>query len=329
MILIPPRVIIVDVDSGLTRLARAMKDALASFFLVEEETLSLSGSRTASLARERARVDIVFAVVCVSTIDSASESRIAHALSWWHGVPTVLVSRAADSDVLSRLRRAHDVAALILPSDDILARLVRLFSCTRSESDSVDAGAEDHSELARLVGQSEVMQALRRTLREAAGCDAAVIIQGATGTGKEVCARLIHDMSRRAPKRFVAVNCGTLRGHLTQSELFGHKSGAFTGATQSRIGLVQEAEGGTLFLDELTALSLGVQVALLRLLEEKEFRSVGSPETLRADVRIVAATNEDVLEAVRTGRMRQDFQGERQPSSRCRRYETEQLQSAH
>lgn len=307
-----PRLIIVDVDSRLTRLARAVKDSLDSFFLVREETLShpLERSRRVSGAGEPgepAEEDITCAVVCASAIDSASERRITHALSRWDGFPTVLVSHAADSDVLSRLNRVSRAPTLILPSDDILLRMVRLLSCAPSESVSVDAGAGNHPELARLVGGSEVMQTLRRTLLLAASCDAPVIIVGETGTGKGVCATLIHDLSARSAKRFVPVNCGTIRGDLTENELFGHASEAFTGAARSREGLVQAAEGGTLFLDEVTALPVAVQVALLRLLEEKEFRPLGSPETLQADLRVLAATNEDLLEAVRDGRMRKDF----------------------
>jgi two-component system response regulator GlrR len=140
-----------------------------------------------------------------------------------------------------------------------------------------------------------------------ARCDASVLISGETGTGKEVIARAIHHLSPRCRKPFLAVNCGAIPTDLVENELFGHERSAFTGASSQQDGVVQEAEGGTLLLDEIDSLPLLAQVKLLRFLQEKEYRPLGSSRTRKADVRVLAAANSDLESAVRQGRMRQDL----------------------
>jgi len=158
-----------------------------------------------------------------------------------------------------------------------------------------------------LIGQSDSFLAAVRKLPNIAISDDTVLISGETGTGKEVCARFIHRISDRGPGNFVPVNCGAFPEHLLESELFGHERGAFTGAVSSNSGLIHEAEGGTLFLDELDSLPLPAQSKLLRFLQEKEYRPVGSTKTRIADVRVIAATNVDLDEAVQRGRIRRDL----------------------
>jgi DNA-binding NtrC family response regulator len=140
-----------------------------------------------------------------------------------------------------------------------------------------------------------------------AKCDANVLISGETGTGKELCARAIHYLSPRMTKPFVPVDCGAIPTELMENELFGHVRGAFTGAWSSQPGLIQEADGGTLFLDDIDCLPLSAQVKLLRLLQEKEYRRLGSPTVRQANVRIIAATNLYLDEVVRKGKFRQDL----------------------
>ena len=158
-----------------------------------------------------------------------------------------------------------------------------------------------------LVGESPAFLAEVNKIPLLAKCNASVLISGETGTGKEVCARAIHYLGLRGGKPFIPVNCGAIPTELVENELFGHERGAFTGAKDSQTGLIQEADGGTLFLDEVDCLPLLSQVKLLRFLQEKEYRPLGSAKSCRADVRIIAATNTDPEEAVRAGKLRRDL----------------------
>jgi len=156
-------------------------------------------------------------------------------------------------------------------------------------------------------GSSETWTTLKKQVAQAARSRAPVLIQGETGSGKEVVARLLHDLSGRAIGPFLAINCGSMNRELLESELFGHEKGAFTGATGTKIGLVAAAEGGTLFLDELGEMPGSMQVSLLRFLDRGEYRPVGSTRSLQADVRIVGATNQDIQELVAQSRFREDL----------------------
>jgi transcriptional regulator with GAF, ATPase, and Fis domain len=158
-----------------------------------------------------------------------------------------------------------------------------------------------------IVGQSKRMQELLGVVRSIAENDVVVLIQGETGTGKELIARAIHRNSPRRAKRFVAVNCGALAETLLESELFGHEKGAFTGATTRRIGVFEAADGGTLFLDEVGEISPSTQIRLLRVLQEGEFQRVGGSSSIRVDVRVISATNQDLTDLVKKGRFRQDL----------------------
>jgi len=158
-----------------------------------------------------------------------------------------------------------------------------------------------------LLGRSPVLLHQLRRIPAVARTDLTVLITGETGTGKELCARAVHVLSRRLEGPFVPVNCATLPVGLVQSELFGHERGAYTGAAASRKGLVRQAEGGTLFLDEVESLDLRSQAALLRFLQERELRPVGGDAMSRADVRIVAAANVDLESAVAGGQFRRDL----------------------
>ena len=158
-----------------------------------------------------------------------------------------------------------------------------------------------------LVGNSPVMQRVYDVLAKAAGSGTNVIIYGESGTGKEVVARTIHDLSKRAEKNFIAVNCGAVPETLAESEFFGYRKGAFTGANSDREGYLDRADGGTLFLDEIGEISLAMQVKLLRVLEGNGFCPVGGRETRKPDVRIIGATSRDMEELVRVGRIRRDF----------------------
>lgn len=159
----------------------------------------------------------------------------------------------------------------------------------------------------RLLGNSPAIQALRDEIANVGGTDATVLIHGETGTGKEVVARALHDCSRRSKARFVAINCGALSENLIDSELFGHEAGAFTDAKQRRIGLIEYAKGGTLFLDEIESMPINLQVKLLRMLQERVVSRLGSNEEIKVDIRLIAATKADLLEAAKRREFREDL----------------------
>jgi DNA-binding NtrC family response regulator len=164
----------------------------------------------------------------------------------------------------------------------------------------------DFGEL-NLVGHSPAFLRALELVKRSAGCDATVLIQGETGTGKELVARAIHYLGARRTFPFVPVNCGALPDSLVENELFGHVRGAFTDARDARRGLIGEAEGGTLFLDEIEVLSQKAQVVLLRFLQDFQYRPLGAAEVRNADVRIVAASNADLGALAGDGRFRQDL----------------------
>ncbi|MBI4527825.1 MAG: sigma 54-interacting transcriptional regulator [Deltaproteobacteria bacterium] len=158
-----------------------------------------------------------------------------------------------------------------------------------------------------IIGRSAALKQLLRKVEQVAPTEATVLIQGETGTGKELLARAIHNLSPRKDRPLVKVNCGAIPAGLVESELFGHERGAFTGALQRRTGRFELADGGTIFLDEVSELPADVQVKLLRVLQEGEFERVGSSQTLKVDVRVIAATNRDLKEAVKNGSFRSDL----------------------
>ena len=158
-----------------------------------------------------------------------------------------------------------------------------------------------------MIGQSSKMQEMYHTISKVATTSATVLITGESGTGKELVARAIHYNSNRASASFVPVNCGGIPEGLLESELFGHVKGAFTGATESRAGFFQTAEGGTIFLDEISETSLAMQVKLLRVLQDREVSMVGASRTRQIDLRIIAATNKDLLQMVKKGVVREDL----------------------
>jgi two-component system NtrC family response regulator len=159
----------------------------------------------------------------------------------------------------------------------------------------------------RIIFNSPVMENLVNMAGRIASSRATVLIQGESGTGKELLARLIHNLSPRSEKPMIAVNCGAIPETLLEAELFGHEKGAFTGAVGRRIGRFEEADGSTLFLDEIGELTAPVQVKLLRFLQEREFQRLGGNQTIRADVRVISATNRDLEAKVREGAFREDL----------------------
>jgi two-component system, NtrC family, response regulator GlrR len=201
---------------------------------------------------------------------------------------------------------ASDFVGAPLSPLNVLPRMWRMLEQSR-ERDEVKHSLKQKLGLKHLIGKSAAFVAEVNRIPVVARSDVTVLILGETGTGKELFARAIHYLGPRAAKPFVPVNCGAIPADLVENELFGHERGAYTSASSSKTGLVAEADGGTLFLDEIDCLSLMAQVKLLRFIQEKEYRALGSTRTRRADLRIVAASNTDLRAAVRNGSMRHDL----------------------
>jgi DNA-binding NtrC family response regulator len=189
--------------------------------------------------------------------------------------------------------------------DDLLALVRRVQASRRANGEStatVDEGPETS-----IIGRTPKMLEVYRAIARVAPTEASVLILGASGTGKELVARALHDHSARADKPFVPVNCGALPENILESELFGHEKGAYTGADSSRPGLFEAAHGGTLFLDEISETKPGFQVNLLRAVQEQQIRRVGSHKYTQINVRILAASNRDLTKLMTEGRFREDL----------------------
>ncbi|MEJ8797880.1 sigma-54 dependent transcriptional regulator [Trinickia caryophylli] len=221
------------------------------------------------------------------------------------------VSRgSASHDPVRRFIRAHCFDYVTLPAEP--ARIAAVLGHALGMSELLDVtdcgGAEPPApEDARIVGQCDAMLRLFGLVRKVARTDAPVFISGASGTGKELTAQAIHEQSARSSAPFVPINCGAIPHHLLQSELFGSERGAFTGATERRIGRIESADGGTLFLDEIGDLPLESQASLLRFLQEGSIERLGGHVSIRVDARIVSATHVDLEAAVVEGRFRADL----------------------
>ena len=223
------------------------------------------------------------------------------------GTLSVDIPREAVEDLEDEKRVLAIVAGMI--AGDVQARRTAAMQRRSYEAENLRLRSELGERLRpeNIIGNSHPMQEVYRMIHQVAGADATVLIRGESGTGKELVASAIHYRSERRDRPLVKVNCAALSEALIESELFGHEKGAFTGATRTRRGRIEEAEGGTLFLDEIGDFSSTVQVKLLRVLQEKEYQRVGSGQTRNADVRIIAATNRDLEEAVEDGEFREDL----------------------
>lgn len=181
----------------------------------------------------------------------------------------------------------------------------RITDCV-AETINPHSVAEEFAEQ-NLIGNSSAFQNTLKSIKKVARCDAPVLLRGETGTGKEMAARAVHYFSSRCGQPFIAVNCGAFPDDLIENELFGHQKGAFTDAKNTHLGLVAQAQGGTLFLDEVDSLSAKAQVVLLRFLQDRNYRALGSQDQKMADVRIIAASNADLQKQVDAGLFRQDL----------------------
>ena len=200
------------------------------------------------------------------------------------------------------------IAGVHVTASIVAARRFRALVRAEAELRAENTSLKNVASMSRpILGQSEALMKSLKQLKRVARTETTVLVTGETGTGKELAARYVHANSRRHDQKFAPINCGALADELLNSELFGHKKGAFTGADRDRMGIFEAADGGTVFLDEIGEISPAVQVRLLRVLQEREVQPVGSNSPKKVDVRIVAATNRDLEEEVRKGTFREDL----------------------
>ncbi|MDH3746939.1 MAG: nitrogen regulation protein NR(I) [Gammaproteobacteria bacterium] len=222
-------------------------------------------------------------------------------------LPIIVIT--AHSDLENAVAAYKGGAFEYLPKPFDIDEAVELVHKAARQSGIVDAAADaaNGSVIPSLIGQAPAMQEVFRSIGRLAGSSMTVLITGESGTGKELVARALHEHSPRADKPFVALNTSAIASELLESELFGHEKGSFTGADVRRIGRFEQADGGTLFLDEIGDMSPALQTRLLRVLAESEFYRVGGQTSIKVDVRVIAATNQDLARAVKESRFREDL----------------------
>ena len=206
-------------------------------------------------------------------------------------------------------RGAEDFITKPINLDELNIKITRAIRGRKTQQENVQLRqqVQDRYGLERLIGESEGMRRIYETIRQVAPSQATVLILGESGTGKELIAHAIHNLSNRNKARFVGFNCAAFNPELIESELFGHERGAYTGATERRIGRIEQATGGTLFLDEIGEINPNVQVKLLRALDPGVFERVGGNQTIRTNVRLIAATHRDLPKLVANGQFREDL----------------------
>ncbi|MFZ4116288.1 MAG: sigma-54-dependent transcriptional regulator [Chthoniobacterales bacterium] len=216
---------------------------------------------------------------------------------------------SVDTAVEAMRRGAYDFVTKPVNIErlEMLVRRALREQAIEQENGELKAEIQKKYGLEKMIGASPVMTVVFDTIRQVATSKATILIEGESGTGKEVAAKAIHSLSPRTKERFVAVHCASLSPQLLESELFGHEKGAFTGATERRIGRFEQASGGTLFLDEIGEIDPSVQVKILRILGERTFERVGGNQTLTTDVRLIAATNRDLKKMTSEGTFREDL----------------------
>ena len=302
-------------------------DSRAQVILVDDDphlrqalsqTLDLAGLKVVALAEAQGlaeRIEADWPGVVVSDIRMPGIDGL-QLLEQLHGrdseLPVLLITGHGDVPLAVQAMRAgaYDFLEKPFATDALLDSVRRALALRRLVLDnrSLRLALSDRQQLAtRLVGHSPAMLRLREQIGALAGTRADVLILGETGAGKEVVARALHDLSSRSEGPFVAINAGALAESVVESELFGHEPGAFTGAQKRRIGKFEFANGGTLFLDEIESMSLDVQVKLLRMLQERVVERLGGNQLIPLDIRIIAATKEDLRQSADQGRFRADL----------------------
>jgi len=279
--------------------------------LIEREGLEVRTGESLREARAELETGAFDVVVADLQLGDGSALELLPLLEERPATEMVVITGHASLDSAVEAFRGGAIDYLTKPVDmrhlrQLLRKIVTAAEL-RGEVDVLRSQLRRAGRFGKMIGASPAMQAVYDQVLRVAGTNATVLIHGETGTGKELVAESIHQMSPRAKGPFVAVNCGAMTESLIASELFGHEKGSFTGATNRHQGIFERATGGTLFLDEITEMPLDLQVKLLRTLESRTVQRVGGEEEIEVDVRLIAATNRDPEKVVRSGQLREDL----------------------
>lgn len=298
------RVLVVDDEPALRRTVARM---LASRGF---EVLTADDGQAAMEILATERLDVALVDLMMPNVDGMQ--LLSHIRQTRAGIEVVMMTAFGDVETAVNAVRAGAYHFLTKPfrsNDEIVLTVAKAAERRQlvGRAAMLERALEERQKFGELIGNSARMREVYRLAMGVATTSSTVLILGESGTGKELTARAIHDHSPRAKRPFIAVNCSAIPVDLVESELFGHVKGAFTGATTTREGLFEAATGGTVFLDEIGDLPLRAQVKLLRTLQEGEVKRVGSNETRRVDVRVIAATNVDLREHIAAGRFREDL----------------------
>ncbi|MDD3559697.1 MAG: sigma-54 dependent transcriptional regulator [Melioribacteraceae bacterium] len=289
---------------------RAIRESLK--LILEEEKykcdLAADGQEALNMIKEN-NYDIVISDIKMPNIDGMqlleSTSEISPNTFF-----IIMTAYASVQTAIEALRKgAYDYLIKPVEFDDLLIRIKRLIDYKKlsTENRALRQRVSSETGYQNIIGKSEQMQRVFKLIDQAAPTNTTILISGKSGTGKELVAKAIHYKSLRKDNIFLPINCGAISESLIESELFGHKKGAFTGATEDKLGLFKVADGGTLFLDEIGDLPLSLQVKLLRVLEDKQFLPVGGTKPVETNVRLIAATNQNLYEKTKAGEFREDL----------------------
>jgi two-component system response regulator PilR (NtrC family) len=298
-----PRILVVDDESSMREMLRIVlaRDGY-------EVVLASSGSEAIQHLQD-APFDLLLSDIRMPDTSGVEVLRAAKQIDA-NIVAFMMTAFASTESAVEAMRLgAADYFTKPFSMDELRLKVRRHFEARqlREENLLLKRALNTRYEFSNILGVSDAMQQVFATIRTVAGTTSTVLISGESGTGKELVARAVHFNSLRRDRPFVAVNCGAVPEALLESELFGHVRGAFTGAHANKKGLVEAAEGGTIFLDEIGEMPSSMQVKLLRVLQDHRFRRVGGTDEVQADVRVIAATNQDLTRMVAEGRFREDL----------------------
>jgi DNA-binding NtrC family response regulator len=297
-----PIVLIVDDEPS-------VRNTLELLLNEDYETASVSNGMEAVEVVKTIPVDLVLMDINLPIMDGFEAFKKIKEVDSEVGVVVISASDSAKQAVQALKMGAYDYITKPFETDDLLTKLKRYSDRLRLKKEISYLREELKTRLGygEIISRAPVMEKVFGIVQRVSRSASSVLISGESGTGKELIARAIHAMSEREERPFVVVNCGAIPSEIIESELFGHEKGAFTGALARKIGKFEYADGGTVFLDEVGTLPMALQVNLLRVLQERSFERVGGNRQIKVDIRVIAATNIDLDEAVRRGKFREDL----------------------